>query len=160
MNADERARALDLIDEFFPIQPELGEEALEGGICASLELARDDDSSAGWGDANLKLTVRLIIWELAGQPAMRQIRDIKEQDVIFAREDVLEDHDRLRAYLTAWSDALATCFSPERVAQVELLLPSDLVFKDTLTLRKAHTVEDFRQALAAKSRLGRYGFTG
>ncbi len=162
MNAEERARALDLIEEFFPIQPELDED-LTGGVFASLELVRADEPDAAWvgsSPAQLKLTLRLIVWELGQQPGMRQIRDIKEQDVIFAREDVLEDHARLRAYLTAWSDALAVCFSPHRVAQVELLMPMDLVFKDALTLRKAHAVEDFRQALAAKSRLGRYGFTG
>ena len=105
----------------------------------------------------LVLTLRLVTWD--GQDADRRIRDIKEQEVGFAR--AADDADRTAAYAKAWAATLARAFEHLQTCDVvETLMPHDLVFTDVLSLKTATTQEAFEAAFMQRSRLGKYAGAG
>lgn len=78
------------------------------------------------------------------------LRDLKQQEVDMVPGAALGDLDRVEAYLRAWRDVLpehVTLLSP---AEVETLMPHELVAPDVLSLKRARTREDFRRAFAQR----------
>ena len=71
---------------FFPVTTRDDRASLEF-VGYSLEASRYDEDECRrlryTRSAPMKVTVRLVIWEDAGSPPTRQIRDIKEQEVYF-----------------------------------------------------------------------------
>ena len=137
------------------VTPEQLEEWLRevmpvSGATRSLELT----SVAQAGDGDLRVTLRLIGWDVAGpDPEVpRTIRDVKEQEVLGVREPYRDEPERVKAALTGWSAALEEVL-PGIDATTDLM-PAELWILP-LELRRAHSVEDFKAACLARSRLGK-----
>lgn len=102
----------------------------------------------------LRVTLRLVVWD--EDPEAPSITDVKEQQVFTGPVSILERHERLRAFLEGHRDALCTLFEAGPNVTPEWLMPNDLWWPDVLTLVRAQTADDFRRALLARRRLGRF----
>ena len=60
------------------------------------------------------------------------------------------------AYLRGWGLALRELFTKAAPSIFDTLMPHDLSDGGVLKLRRANTPEDYRDALLAKSRLGKW----
>lgn len=103
-------------------------------------------------DEHWHVVVRLIVWDRAEPPA---VRDIKEQE-LRAPAPLFDDLERLHAFALGHAEALRQAFaSLER--EVEYLMPHDLIHFAVLELVKPRLPEDFTRALLTKKRLGGLG---
>lgn len=102
----------------------------------------------------LRVTMRLVVWD--ADPVAPSITDVKEQQVYTGPVSILERRERLRAFLEGHRDALNTLFETGPSEPPEMLMPHDLWCPDALKLVRAQTAEDFRRAILARSRLGRF----
>ncbi len=97
------------------------------------------------GSTKLGIVLRLVV-----RDANNEVRDIKEQELVF-------DHDaewaRLDAFLAALVKLVGRVLATTDLTPV---MPHDLVVFSPLGLAKAQTEADFEKALSARSRLGPY----
>ena len=138
----ERAKAV--LEELFPVR----------GPVVSLERGEAAYDMKDWVDATagLRVVLRLIVLDAEGG----SIRDIKEQMVSIVPPQAGEVPDeRLEAYLRGWLAAVHEVLSKASVSSLETLMPHDLTSPKVLALKKAKTSDDFRDALLARSRLGK-----
>ncbi|HEY5926392.1 MAG TPA: hypothetical protein VIV11_32120 [Kofleriaceae bacterium] len=99
------------------------------------------------------IVVRLIIWEDDGN-GKQSIRDVKEQEIrlqLDAIDQASPDRvgEMVRALVDVASRALAS-------AEIDYLMPHDIMDFSPLKLSRAQTKVDFMRALAKPSRLGKY----
>lgn len=110
-------------------------------------------------DDAVMLTVRLMVWEGAGES--RTIRDIKEQEVRAGTATQLQD-PRFAACVAGWRLALEHLFAqdhPRWQDQVDCAMPGEFMppFAGLLALKRPRDAEDFAEALlGSQQRLGRY----
>ena len=116
---------------------------------ASLEFVEVNERDGGYG-----VVVRLILWDVNPTTSVESIRDIKEQDVFLKLAGLdLASIGRMHELNAALVRVLAKALAH---AEVETLMPHDLLDFTPLKLAKAKTTDDFVAALQAPSRLGRY----
>lgn len=138
--------SLELVSE--SVDESTGE--VSGGTC--------EDSQGYW-----RATLRLIVWEHEGGGL--QIRDIKEQQIVWLYPELRED-PRVPAYIAGWAAAvqyvfdrhseLAAAGDPRGGAQIDVSMPHDFFDVGVLKLRRPQTEGDFTDALlSSKKRLGK-----
>ncbi len=99
----------------------------------------------------LRVVLRLVVAEDGA------IRDVKEQVVLMVplkAGDV--SGERLDAYFRGWCSAVLEVLSKAPLSKLECLMPHDLIVPNVLALKKTKSAGDFRDALLAHSRLGRF----
>jgi hypothetical protein len=84
-----------------------------------------------------------------------QVRDIKEQDCFLGPLSRLPDAARMSAFVEGWRQAVEATFQKGGRAVAERNMPINLFHIDALNLKKATTAEDFKEALLARSRMGK-----
>lgn len=97
------------------------------------------------------VVMRLIVWDLDAS-GTRRIRDIKEQE-LYLKLDALDQLGRFVEMLRGMVDVLSRALAR---ADVECLMPHDLVDFGPIRLSRSHTKDDFVRAYSQRSRLGRY----
>lgn len=97
-----------------------------------------------------RLVMRSVAWDTT-ETGQQSIRDIKEQE-IDGGPIAGASLDRLVNYL----EAMKLVMLDLNVAEIETLMPHDVITFSGLALATANSVEDFVKALRAKSRLGKH----
>lgn len=118
---------------------------------ASIQLLADPPPRANAEPDEVWGTVQLVYFDAAGQ-----VINVYEQSVCLApHPNLLQPPERVQAAIEAHRVVLRELFTA-RLGEDLGHLPSDLLhFSSLLSLRKAHAVEEFAQALRAHKRLGR-----
>lgn len=146
------AQILSCLEELFPIKAHpksLAEATIEvelGWVAQhqSCALLKSDAQQQA-----VCLCLQLVVWE---RP-IRQVRDIKEQEVIVARIPEGMPFERFASFMRGWAMALAELMSQD-AHTFEALMPSELICPDALLLIKPKDEQDFKAACLTKSRLG------
>jgi len=122
---------------------------------AENELASIDYVSVSQRDGgSYGVVIRLIGWELNADAGVKSIRDVKEQEIYLGLPGLdLATIGRMRELLAAMVRVLEKALTH---AEVESLMPHDLVDFGPLKLARSKTVDDFVKAYSVPSRLGRY----
>lgn len=129
----------------------------EGGLDSELTGLEPQPGGGQWLKPSEPAAVcvfRTIVWERDLDPdvGLRQLRDVKEQEVHMGWPVFFEDRERVAAYVEALTRVVAE-IPMETFGE---LLPSDLIHPEVLKLKKARSAADFERALRAKSRLGQF----
>lgn len=104
---------------------------------------------------SLVAVVRLISWDLDEAGERRSIRDIREQHVFLIDPAQRDEPGRVRVFVEAWASIMPGVLAALGDS-VAMVMPHELVNFGPLTLARAETFDDFRRALLAKSRYGRF----
>jgi hypothetical protein len=118
-------------------------------------------------DGDTIATLQLYVYEKAG--GARQVRDIKEQELMMLRAKHRTD-PRVDAYVAGWRDAVLEVFTQQEALlkrdrpaferfkhRVDYLMPHDLIAPDVLDLKRPRDASEFTDALlSTKTRLGRF----
>jgi hypothetical protein len=135
---------LDLLERAFQSHFPAKAENDRAEVCYVEATARD---GGGYG-----VVFRLIIWDVQGETM--SIRDVKEQEIYLDLPGLdLATLGRMHELNAALVRVLAKALTH---AEVDTLMPHDLVNFSVLKLAKVQTENDFVKALSAPSRLGRY----
>src|SRR5687767_7850277 len=119
----------------------------EGGCSLEyVSIAATDDPGSH------RLTLRLVVWDERPDGTM-SIEDIKEQELHCVTYG--SDRARIDTFLKAYDHVVGLVFTHSRET-VKMLMPHDLFSMTALKLAKTRTKEEFEEALAKKSRLGRF----
>jgi hypothetical protein len=115
-------------------------------------------------DGSTIATLQLIVYELIG--GKREVRDIKEQDVVFLKAKHRSD-PRIDAYITGWREALLAVFESQEALlkrdraaydklkhSIAVLMPHDLGKPELLDLRRPRDAASFTDALLSTKRFG------
>ena len=128
--------------------PETSPEWLQGvlGACFPARSANELVELAFVGASErgdrLIATFQLIVFD--DEP--RQVRDIKEQELVVLEPAHRRDPERAAAFFAAWSRVLPDLLA--RVADVETLMPHDFYPRKVLGQRRPRTEDEFVRALA------------
>lgn len=141
------------LEALFPVRGRSIHSDTEQNPFCSLGLA-GERKTFEHANGSIWATLHLCVWETSN--GKESIRDIKEQEVLVVPTATRDRPEIVRAYLQGWAEALATVLPELSLAQVDRLMPHDLVFSLAATLRKAVTAQDFCKALLVKSRLGKF----
>jgi hypothetical protein len=118
-------------------------------------------------DGDTVAILQLVVHERAG--GNKQIRDIKEQEVVVLRARHRDD-PRLAAYVAGWREALLEVFERQEALllrdkaaferqkhSVDCLMPHDLCMPDLLDLKRPRDASAFADALlSSPKRFGAY----
>jgi len=136
------ARLTALFDDVLPIHAPRAELTWAGRGDDSIELDGKD----------VFVTMRIVSRDLDEDSGVLSIRDIKEQQVRFARTEHLEDFERFSAFVRGWADVVRRALEhPE----VDVWMPSDFVYLDALELKRPKDAEAYARALSVASRMGK-----
>lgn len=116
-------------------------------------------------DGSTIATLQLIVFDLVGD--QRQVRDVKEQDVVVLKAKHRND-PRADAYVTGWREALLAVFESQEALlkrdpaaferlkhSIAVLMPHDLCKPELLDLKRPRDAAAFTDALlSAKNRFG------
>jgi hypothetical protein len=97
----------------------------------------------------VRVTLRLISFEDG------QIHTVKEQECYLGPLSRLPDAARMSTFVEGWRQAVEVTFQKGGRAVAERNMPINLFHIDALNLKKATTVQDFKEALLARSRMGK-----
>lgn len=151
-----------LFSEVFPIQSELFELAFVPEVVdentGEVFGGTHEDDRGYW-----RATMRTITWE-RDEGGERQIRDVKEQDVVWLYPEHRDD-PRVPAYVAGWAAAvqyvldrhaeLAAAGQPG-ADRLDVSMPHDFFNPGVLELSRPKTADDFTDALlSSKKRLGK-----
>ncbi len=101
----------------------------------------------------LSAVIRLIVWDDDGES--RSVRDVREQHVVLVPAALRDEPERVRTFVGAWAALMPEVL--ERLGdEAQLMMPHELVDFSALKLARAETADDFRRALLAKGRYGRF----
>ncbi|MFT3764970.1 MAG: hypothetical protein QM820_05545 [Minicystis sp.] len=98
----------------------------------------------------LHVSVQLVVFESRG--GKREVRDIKQQQLLLGPAGALGDPDRLIAFLDGWARVLPR-FVAERVREPEALMPHDFLMNEVLALKRPRTADDFAVACLRRWKL-------
>jgi hypothetical protein len=111
-------------------------------------------------------TLQLIVCEVAG--GVRQVRDIKEQEVVLLRAEHRDD-PRVDAYVAGWREAVLVVLTQQEALlkrdraaferfkhSVDCLMPHDLCAPEVLGLKRPQDAAAFTDALLSKKRFGQF----
>lgn len=94
----------------------------------------------------LRIVLRLVTFD-QNEAGERMVRDIKEQEVLFADLDTRPSPDRLRLFLQAWLEVMPRVLA---ATDVDTLMPHDLVPADVLAQKAPDTFAEFLSAIERK----------
>jgi hypothetical protein len=135
---------LDLYEMFEPLFP-LGEPPIQLLVLKSPEDVVSDEE-----ENKTCALIQLFLWEQQGDEW--SIRDVKEQQLFLGWPALYDDRTRVTEFLEAMRSVIGM-MDPE---SVRMAMPHELVLAEVLKLKKAETRDDFKEALLAQSRLGKY----
>ena len=117
-------------------------------------------------DGHTIATLQLMVYEMVGNK--RQIRDIKEQEVVLLRAEHRDD-PRIDAYVAGWRDAVIEVLTQQEALlkrdraaferfkhSVDRLMPHDLCTPELLDLKRPQDAAAFTDALLNKKRFGQF----
>jgi hypothetical protein len=109
-------------------------------------------------------TLQLVVYEMVG--GKRQIRDLKEQEVVVLRAQHRDD-PRVDAYVAGWRDAVLEVLTQQEALlkrdraaferfkhSVDCLMPHDFCTPELLDLKRPQDAAAFTDALLSKRRFG------